>query len=254
MTAGPLPAASSTLPICFSLAVDLVILTIRDGQLNVLLIRRGKDPFRHRLALPGGFVRPDEDLDTAAIRELGEETNIQGARLHLEQVRTYGAPDRDPRGRVASVVYLAIAPDLPVPVAGTDAATAQWVPIADSHHLAFDHDTILGDAVERARAKLEYSPLAAAFCHEPFTIGELRVVYEAVWAVPLDPRNFHRKVTSVEGFVVPTGTQRRPPTGRPAALYQQGDATVLYPPMLRPTPPNIQAPREPEQRGTFARR
>jgi 8-oxo-dGTP diphosphatase len=93
------------------------------------------------------------------------------------------------------------------------------------------------DAAERARAKLEYSPLATAFCREPFTIGELRGVYEAVWGVPLDPRNFHRKVTSVEGFVVPTGERRRPPTGRPAALYRRGDATLLYPPMLRTSKP-----------------
>ncbi len=230
------PPVSNAPPHSFSVTVDLVILTVRNDQLNVLLIERGKAPFKHRLALPGGFVRPGEDLDAAAIRELGEETNIQGGGLHLEQVRTYGAPDRDPRGRVASVAYLAIAPDLPVPVGGTDAATAQWVPVADSHHLAFDHDTILRDAVDRARAKLEYSPLVAAFCHEPFTIGELRAVYEAVWDVQLDPRNFHRKVTGVGGFVVPTGARRSPPTGRPAALYRRGNATFLYPPMLRPVP------------------
>src|SRR5215470_9090712 len=227
----------AALPQTFSVAVDLVILTIRAGQLNVLLIERGREPFRDQLALPGGFVRADEDLDGAAVRELKEETNIEGGDLHLEQVRTYGAPDRDPRGRVATVAYLAIAPDLPVPRAGTDAATAQWRPVGGTNHLAFhlafDHDIILRDAVERARSKLEYSPLATAFCRPQFTIGELREVYEAVWGVPLDPRNFHRKVTGVEGFVVPTGERRSPGIGRPAALYRRGNATILYPPMLR---------------------
>jgi 8-oxo-dGTP diphosphatase len=134
---------------------------------------------------------------------------------------------------VASVAYLAIAPDLPVPRAGTDAATAQWRPVAGTYQLAFDHDVILRDAVERARSKLEYSPLATAFCRPQFTIGELRAVYEAVWGVPLDPRNFHRKVTGVEGFVVSTGERRRPGIGRPATLYRRGNATILYPPMLR---------------------
>jgi 8-oxo-dGTP diphosphatase len=222
----------------FFLAVDLTILTIRQNRLVVLLIERGNDPFRGKLALPGGFVREGEDLPDAAVRELGEETGIDGLALHLEQVRTYATPGRDPRGRIVSVSYLAIAPDLPVPVAGTDAATARWEavnePTPDSWQLAFDHDQILRDAVERARAKLEYTPLATAFCQEPFTIGELRGVYEAAWGVRLDPRNFHRKVTGVPGFVEPTGAERKPPTGRPAALYRTGGARLLHPPMLRP--------------------
>lgn len=225
----------------FLIAVDLTILTIRHNRLVVLLIERGYAPFRGRLALPGGFVEAREDLETAAVRELGEETGIDGHRLHLEQVRTYAAPGRDPRGRVASVSYLAIAPDLPVPTAGTDAAAARWEAVAPSapapRQLAFDHDQILRDALERARAKLEYTSLATAFCRAPFTIGELRTVYEAVWGVTLDPRNFHRKVTGVPGFVKPTGTERRPATGRPAALYRPGGATQLYPPMLRPKQP-----------------
>jgi 8-oxo-dGTP diphosphatase len=229
------PAGSP--PAQISLAIDLVILTIRADRLNVLLIERGNEPYRNRRALPGGFVRAAEDLDEAAVRELREETGIQGETLHLEQVRTYASPGRDPRGRVASVAYLAIAPDLPTPTAGTDAASAHWVPVDHADRLAFDHDVILGDAIERARSKLEYSPLAAAFCHEPFTIGELRAVYEAVWGCTLDPRNFHRKVTGVDGFVIPTGDRRSPPVGRPASLYRRGDAAILHPAMLRPAKP-----------------
>lgn len=220
-------------PISFKVAVDLVILTVRDGRLAVLIIDRGKEPFRGQPALPGGFVREGEDLLNAAERELHEETGLQGLASHLEQVHTYATPDRDPRSRILSVAYLAIVPNLPPPVAGTDAADARWTGI-DTGPLAFDHDIILRDAVERARSRLETTPLAAAFCRDPFTISDLRAVYEAVWGVPLDPRNFHRKVTSLDGFVVPTGTMRHPPTGRPAALYRRGLATSLYPPLQRP--------------------
>jgi 8-oxo-dGTP diphosphatase len=218
----------------FLVTIDLVILTIRDGMLNVLLIRRGKPPFPGQWALPGGFVCEGEDLDAAAVRELAEETGVQFDRVHLEQVRTYATPGRDPRGRIASVSYLAIAPDLPAPVAGTDATAAGWVPFPIPMALAFDHDAILRDGIDRARSKLEYSPLATAFCEESFSIGDLRAVYEAVWGLPLDPRNFARKVTSVTGFLVPTGQRRQPHSGRPAALYRAGPAITLYPPMLRP--------------------
>jgi len=219
------------------LAADLVILTVRDGALQVLLIRRGIAPYRGRWALPGGFVRPDEDLEQTARRELAEETGLSSDRIHLEQVATYGAPDRDPRGRVVSVAYLALVPDLPAPIAGTDAASASWVSagevLADPGRLAFDHHRILSDGVERARAKLEYSPLAAAFCPPEFTISELRGVYEAVWGTPLDPRNFHRKVTKTPDFVEPAGGTTTRDGGRPAQLFRRGTAATLYPPMTR---------------------
>ncbi|MGW6279037.1 NUDIX hydrolase [Kribbella sp. NPDC055071] len=219
------------------LATDLVILTVRDGRLQVLLIRRGIAPYRGRWALPGGFVRPAEDLESTARRELAEETGLSSDHIHLEQVATYGAPDRDPRGRVVSVAYLALVPDLPAPVAGSDAASASWADTAevldDPRRLAFDHHRILTDAVERARAKLEYSPLATAFCPPEFTISELRGIYEAVWGTPLDPRNFHRKVTKTANFVEPVGTTTTRDGGRPAQLFQRGTATTLHPPMTR---------------------
>jgi 8-oxo-dGTP diphosphatase len=219
------------------LAVDLVILTVRDNLLQVLVIERGNEPFRGRPALPGGFLRAGEDLPAAARRELGEETGLDGAALHLEQLAAYGAPDRDPRGRVVSVAYLAIAPDLPIPTAGSDARSAHWAPVdAVLSSLAFDHDEILGDAVERARAVLEVTPLAAAFCGAVFTMGDLRTVYEAVWGIRLDPRNFSRRVLNIDGFIEPTGGKRAPGTGRPAVLYRRGDACALYPPILRGGP------------------
>lgn len=221
-----------------NLAVDIVILTIRHGDLHVLLVKRGKPPFHGQLALPGGFVRDGESLDAAALRELKEETGLDGRRLHLEQLHAYGDPRRDPRSRIVSVAYLTIAPDLPMPVAGTDATEAHWTVVETvlaprRARLAFDHSKILNDALERARERLEYTTVATRFCVEPFTIADLRHVYEAVWGASLDPGNFSRKVTRTEGFVVPTGALRPAETGRPAALFRRGTAANLYPPMLR---------------------
>jgi 8-oxo-dGTP diphosphatase len=218
------------------LAVDLVVLTVRSGELSALVVRRGIEPYAGRWALPGGFVEPGEDLADAAVRELGEEAGIGPLRPHLEQLGTYGAPDRDPRGRVVSVAYLALVPDPGDPVAGSDAADAAWRAVGTlgrSRSLAFDHARILRDGVERARAKLEYTSLAAALIPEPFTVNELREVYAAVWGVEPDPRNFHRKVTSADGFVVETDETTTRGGGRPARLYVRGSAVQLHPPMLR---------------------
>jgi 8-oxo-dGTP diphosphatase len=220
-----------------AVTVDLVVLTIRNDGLEVLLVRRGEDPFAGALALPGGFVRPDEGLSKAAARELAEETRLTVGAAHLEQLASYGDPGRDPRMRVVTVAYLALAPEMPLPRAGTDAAEARWVPardVLDGDVLAFDHQRILADGVERARAKLEYTPLAAAFCPQEFTIAQLRRVYEIVWGTGLDPRNFHRKVTGTPGFVIPAGTATAGDRGRPAQLYRAGPADQLYPPLLRP--------------------
>jgi 8-oxo-dGTP diphosphatase len=221
-----------------AVTVDLVVLTIRDGQLAVLTVRRGEPPFAGQLALPGGFIRPDETLSQAAARELAEETGLATRSVHLEQLASYGDPGRDPRLRVVTVAYLALAPRLPRPRAGSDAAEASWAP-ADAllagppGPLAFDHQRILADGVERARSKLEYTPLATAFCPPEFTVAELRRVYEIAWGTTLDPRNFHRKATGTPGFLVPTGDSTAGDRGRPAQLFRTGPAALLYPPMLR---------------------
>lgn len=214
-------------------AVDVVVLTIRDRQLQVMTIRRAIAPGQGGPALPGGFVRLDEDLEAAARRELREETGLEVD--YLEQVRTYGAPGRDPRARTFAVLYLAVMADLPDGAAGTDASAASWVPVDEllAVDLPFDHHEMLVDAVERARAKLEYTPIAASFCRAAFTIGDLRRVYEIVWGKRLNPANFARKVQSVEGFVVETGDVVSEGRGRPAKTFTRGDVTRLHPPLRR---------------------
>ncbi|NKY99842.1 NUDIX hydrolase [Nocardiopsis alborubida] len=225
------------------LTVDLVILTLRSSALHVLLIERGIDPYKGELALPGGFIADSgEDVFDAACRELREEANLDATALHLEQLGAYGTPDRDPRGRIVSVAYLAIAPGLPEPEAGTDASAASWRPVEEFSsgrgRLAFDHRQILDDGLERARAKIEHTSLATAFCDETFTIAELQRVYEAVWGFGLDPRNFYRKVQAVTGFLTPVVSDRRVTKGRPARLFRAGPQQVLRPPMMRPLSPS----------------
>ena len=212
-----------------AVSVDLVILTVRESSLEVLGWRRDAEPHLGQWGLPGGFIRLDEDLPGTAERVLAERAGLPDAPVHLEQLQTYGYPDRDPRQRVVSVAYLGLAPDLPAP----EQPRMSWQPVASLTEMAFDHLRILQDGVERARAKLEYTPLGAAFCRDEFTVAELRRVYEIVWATPLDPRNFHRKVTGADGFLIDTGSASSS-GGRPAQLYRRGDADVLHPPMLRP--------------------
>ncbi len=246
MTPKPLAAsAGNALRLHFALTVDIVLLTVRQGRLSVLLIERGGEPFAGAWALPGGFVDPDEDVEEAAMRELGEETGLAQlpAGIHLEQLRTYGRPGRDPRGRTVSVAYLGLVPDLPSVTAGDDAADARFWPIEDlvgddAPRLAFDHDEILRDGVERARSKLEYTSCALAFVQEPFTFADLRRVYEAVWGVQLDHSNFRKKVLDTDGFVQSLGREapreKGGPGGRPADLYRRGHAFWLERAIIRP--------------------
>lgn len=218
------------------LAADVVILTIREDRFEVLLIRRGKEPFIGELAIPGGFVERDETVDEAADREVREETSVWAKEARLEQFGVYSDPGRDPRKRVVSVAYVAMVPNPPQARAGGDAATAQWIAVdqALGERLAFDHHRILADAVEHARRQLEYTTAATAFCGKEFTISELRHVYEIIWQKKLDPGNFHRKVTRTEGFLEPTGRTTGRDGGRPAALYRAGARHWLELPLARP--------------------
>ena len=213
----------------FAVTVDVVILTMSEGRLHVLLVRRGEEPFEGMWAIPGGFKRPNETLDEAAKRELVEETGVDAASL-LTQFGAYGDPGRDPRMNVVTVGYLAVLRDVGAIVAGTDAAEAALVPMADvldgRRELAFDHQQIARDAIERVRVELEVTGVATAFVGSTFTLAELRAVYEAIWGVQLDAANFRRSVVSEDGWVIPTGrrAQPGPAGGRPAELYRAGEA------------------------------
>ena len=214
----------------FAVTVDIVLMTVVDCELKVLLIQRGRPPYEGAWALPGGFVEPDEDLDSAAARELLEETGISHERSRLRQLGTYGDPARDPRMRVVTVAYGAIVARLAeVPRGGSDAAHAALVPVADVQSdrllLAFDHRRIIDDAVDRLRADLETTNIAHSFCPPEFTIRELREVYETIWQTEFDSGNFQRKVTQRKGFITPTGG-RVPSSdkgGRPATLWRAGE-------------------------------
>ena len=211
----------------FAVTVDVVILTMSESRLHVLLVRRGVPPFEGMWAMPGGFKRPTETLDEAAKRELLEETGVDGASL-LRQFGAYGDPERDPRLNVVTIAYLAVLREVGDVVPGTDAAGAALVPVSDvldgNIELAFDHERIVRDAVERVRIDLELRGIATAFVGTTFTLAELRAVYEAVWGVHLDGANFRRSLLSEGGWVIPTGRRARPGStgGKPAELYRAG--------------------------------
>lgn len=228
----------------FALTTDIVLLTIKAGQLSVLLVERGGHPFKGCWALPGGFVGANESADEAVFRELEEETGINLDKVHVEQIRTYTEPQRDPRMRVISTGYLALLPDLPDPVAGDDAAQARFFPVedilapkdsSDAIELAFDHEEILKDGLERARGKLEYTPLATTFLEDPFTLADLRRVYETVWGEKIHAGNFRRKILSTQNLVESCGEKGESSFegGKRAQLYKKGSATMLQPAMLR---------------------
>ncbi len=224
----------------FAVTVDMVVLTIVAGALQLLVVQRGGPPFKGRLALPGGFVKEDEELDAAANRELAEETNVRGDRF-LRQIGVFGRPKRDPRMRVVSVAYLAILREVGAIRAATDAAAARLIPVTDvlgdepGIKLAFDHNLIVTDGVEAARERLESTPIALSFVERVFTLSDLRAVYEAVWGTELDAANFRRKVLATPGFVTATGGRGKPGVagGKPPDLYRSGRTLRLDPPLRR---------------------
>jgi 8-oxo-dGTP diphosphatase len=204
----------------YAITADVVVFTIRNNVLQVLLIKRGLAPFKGRWALPGGFLRPDEDLEACARRELEEETGVSG--FYLEQLYTFGAIKRDPRERVVTVAYFAlIRSDAVTLQAASDAAGAAWVAMEELPQLslAFDHEQIVAAARERVAAKLEYSTIAFQFLPERFTMRELHTVYETVLGKPLDRRNFYKKMLA-SGELLETAETRLEGAHRPAAVYR----------------------------------
>lgn len=199
------------------MTVDIVIFTVINSSLQVLLVKRGVPPFEGQYAIPGGFLREDEPLEAAALRELYEETGVRN--VFLEQLYTFGEPKRDPRGRVITVAYYAlIASDKCSLVAGADAAEARWFCASDLPPLAFDHRSIFDYAIDRLRNKLEYTTVGFQLLPQKFTLGELQAVYEAILGRRLDKRNFRRKLAILD-ILKPLREWQR--TGRkPAQLFR----------------------------------
>jgi 8-oxo-dGTP diphosphatase len=211
-----------------AVSVDTAIFTVRDERLELLLIRRGVQPFKGTWALPGGFVRMDEDLAAAAERELREEAGITGA--FLKQVGAFGRPDRDPRERVISVAFYAVIPaaDLNL-TAGTDATEARWWPFAALPETAFDHRQIIAAAHEAVVEALTRTAVAYQFLPQEFTLTELQQVHEAIRGHALDKRNFRKWVAALD-TVRPSGRTRRGGRFRPAQLFRvrrRTNATAL---------------------------
>ncbi len=201
-----------------AVTVDVILFTIRAARLEVLLIRRQLPPFAGRWALPGGFVRMDENLDDAARRELREEAGVEVR--FLEQLYTFGDVERDPARRVITVTYFALIDASTLsPKAGTDAASVAFFPVDTLPSLAFDHARIIDYALERLRYKAEYAPVAFQLLPREFTLSDLQDAYEVILGKPLDKRNFRRKVLGLD-ILEATGDERREGRGRPAALYK----------------------------------
>jgi 8-oxo-dGTP diphosphatase len=199
-----------------SVTAEIVIFTIRGDRLAVLLWRREREPFAGCWGLPGGRVRPDEDLEHAATRQLAEKTGITG--VYLEQLYTFGDPARDPRGRAIAVSYYALVPYNRLLMARRSEALA-WHCVDALPELAFDHARIIALAQQRLCAKLEYSTIALQFMPDKFTLSELQVVYEGILGEPLDKRNFRKRVQGLR-CIEDTGEQFRAGNHRPAKLFR----------------------------------
>lgn len=209
---GPFPAQH------IAVTVDALIFTVAEGGLRIALIRRGIEPRKGWWALPGGFVLPGESLDDAALREVREEAGVRD--VYLEQLHAFGAPGRDPRGRVVTVAYFALVPAAHIQLsASTDAEEARWFPLDALPPLAFDHAEIVRIGVERLRARLETSCIAYALLPERFRLSELQQVHEAIQGRPMDKRNFRKHVLSL-GLLEPTEAVDSSGAHRPARLYR----------------------------------
>ena len=201
-----------------ALTVDCVVFGFDEGELKVLLIERGLEPFKGRWALPGGFVRVQETLDEAARRELLEETGLRN--VFLEQLYSFGETERDPRERVVSVAYYALVKLSDHRAkAATDAANAQWFLVSKRPKLAFDHAAILRAALTRLQGKVRYQPIGFELLPEKFTLSQLQHVYEAVLETELDKRNFRKKVLGF-GLLLPLEETLMAGRHRPAQLFR----------------------------------
>lgn len=202
--------------------VDIVIFTLREGDLHVLLVKRKTPPFEGRWAIPGGFVQHDESLEDAAARVLFEEAGVRD--VHIEQLYTFGKVDRDPRGRMVTVAYYALVPAPLALHAGSETADAQWQSVYALPEMAFDHADIVQYALKRLRYKLEYTAVGFQLLPKAFTLSQLQRAYETVLGERLDKRNFRRRILQAQ--VIEETGEMQSGEGRPAKLYRYRDDAV----------------------------
>lgn len=209
-----------------SVAVDLLIFTIKDGELQIVLVKRGIEPFKDSWALPGGFVRIDEAVDEAAKRELREETGLK--EVYLEQLYTFGQVNRDPRARVITVAYFALTPYSKMKLeASTDVVEARLFPVKRLPSLAFDHTEIVAAGISRLRNKIQYSNIVYGLMSDQFRLSDLQKVYEIILGEELDKRNFRKKMASLD-LLEDTGKMEVEGAHRPAKLYRFKKKDVVF--------------------------
>lgn len=190
----------------------------KDKTVSILLIKRKYPPFKSSWAIPGGFILKGESLETAVQRELKEESGVE--MNYLEQLYTFGAPQRDPRGRVISVAYFGLVrPEVYKLHATTDAEDAQWFPLTDLPELAFDHQVILETAIERLSAKITYEPIGFELLERKFPFSDLENLYTSILGRPIDRRNFRKKMLSL-GVLEELDEKVVQGPGRPASLFR----------------------------------
>jgi 8-oxo-dGTP diphosphatase len=205
--------------------VDVLFFTIKDGKLQVLLIKRAAWPFQGYWALPGGFVGMDEDLDEAAAREIYEECGVKN--LFLEQLFTFGEPKRDPRTRVITVAYYALAPSEEIKKVQIDEVKeAKYFPIDSLPKLAFDHKKIIEVGFERLKNKIGYSSIVFGLLPKVFSLSDVQGIYETIYGKSIDKRNFRKWMIST-GLLVSTGKKKSGQAHRPALLYKFAKREVV---------------------------
>jgi len=199
-----------------SVTTDIIIFTIKDNDLQVLLVKRAIEPFKNKWAIPGGFAQIDESLEQAAKRELEEETGVKD--VYLEQLYTFGDVKRDPRGRVITVAYMALINSDKIKLkATTDVSDAQWFSVSKIPQLAFDHQKILNYAIKRLKWKFEYTTVAFSLLPEKFTLTQIQKIYEIVFSKELDKRNFRKKILSLD--ILNSEEIQQDVSHRPPQLY-----------------------------------
>lgn len=206
--------------------VDVLIFTIEDDKLKIVLVKRGNEPFKGMWAIPGGFVEEHESLEEAALRQLYEETGFKD--VYLEQLYTFGDPNRDPRGKIITIAYFALIPSESIKLKSYSHVTqAMWFPARKLPKLAFDHHKIVGYAIERLKNKIEYSNIVHGLLPDKFRLSDLQRVYEVILGHNLDKRNFRKRMLSL-GLLRPTGEKELEGAHRPAMLYEFKTKEIIF--------------------------